>query len=168
MPKKSLAMLLVKIVLLGLVSVPPLFLLVEDSPRLFLSPHNAWLGPTLLVLLGSGFALSVVLLLRTIPLGYCLWAQAVVSFQVFTSYYGFLRREDSFRRYPDPETLGSGVPTASWSGILSVVLIGLAIAYLPVAVRVLVRRLKARKVTGCGDVHGAPLRSGAGKQPEAQ
>jgi hypothetical protein len=92
----------------------------------------------------------------------------VVSFQVFTSYYGFLRSEDSFRRYPDPEALGSGVPTASWNGILTVVLIGLAIAYLPVAVRVLVRRLKARKVERCDDAHGVPLLYGAGKQSEVK
>lgn len=131
--------------LLIALSALPATLLIGETPRLPLSPQNAWLKPAMLAVLGGGLAVSLVLLLRGIPLAYPLWAHTVLSYFVFAAYYGFLRREDSFRCCRDPDDRMLEAPMAAWEGILALTLIALAIGYLPLVVRALARRTKARK-----------------------
>lgn len=133
--------------LLVLVSLPPLELLRTDLPRLYPSPQNAWFGPVLLMLLGGFAAASVILLLRGISLAYCAWAQSVISVLVFFTWYGFLRREDSFRHFqnfPDPDEIDRVAPMATWSGVLLLALAGVIIGFLPLALRAVLRWRKAR------------------------
>lgn len=134
--------LLAGLMMLGLVSASPLGLLLWSGPRMYPAPENSWITLAYLFLLGGGFGISAILLMRRVHLGYCVWAQAVLSFMIFIAYYGFLRREDSFRRYPDPEALERIAPAASWSGVLLLALSAIALGWLPLALKVLLRRLR--------------------------
>lgn len=142
---KDLIKRLAGLLLLGLVSAAPLGLLLLSEPRMYLSPENSWLTLAYLLLLGGGFGICAILLLRQVHLGYCVWAQAVLSFMIFVAYYGFLRREDSFRRYPDPEALERMAPMASWSGVLLLTLGAIALGLLPLGLKVLLRRFRRHK-----------------------
>lgn len=122
---------------LGLVSAFPLSLLLRSGPRMYPAPENSWLAVAYLILLGGGFSIAAILVIRRVHLAYCVWAQAVLSFMIFVAYYGFLRREDSFRHYPDPDALERIAPAASWSDVMLVALSAIALGLFPLALKLL-------------------------------
>jgi len=151
MTRKGAVNLIVGLVLSGVVSVVPVNLLLYEANRQLFSPHNAWLWLALLFLLAIGCAASLLLLLRTIHWAYCVWAQTVLSALVSLFYLGLMRREDSFRRYPDPDAYDQTAPTASVTGVLLLVLLWLVIGFMPLALSALIRWIRARKrVSGIG------------------
>lgn len=141
------------ILLLLALSALPGSLLIGETTRLLLSAENAWLRLAWLFVLGGGLAATVVLLRRRIPMGYLLWAQGVLSLAAFGAYYGFLRREDSFRCCRNPDDPDFLAPAASWEGVAGLTLVALALGYLPLALRAVLLRVRAR---GSGSGNGGP------------
>lgn len=116
-------------------------LIVWGDARSF-SPQNTWLQPALLILLACGLVASTIALTRKVHWGYCAWSQTVLSFLVLQMYIGWIRRENNFRVYKGED--GSPFPIASFPGLLRLVLLWLAVALFPVAVKAAVRWIRAR------------------------
>ena len=139
---------LVGLVLISVVSIPTLTIVHADMDQPAFGPNfapaNAWLWLGFQLLIAFGFVLATLGLVRRIHWGYCVWSQAVLSLVILLAYIGWMRREDDYRRWPDPDDF-SGPPEATWTGFLWLGLFWLVPGLLPLALRTLNRYLKARK-----------------------
>jgi len=125
--------------LISAVSIPVALFVFGDAGNF--SPPNAWLQLALLLWLACGFGASTIGLTRKVHWGYCAWSQIVLSFLVLLIYIGWVRRESDYRQLPNPDD--SAIPIASFTGLLWFVVIWLAAALLPVAIRTAARWIRA-------------------------
>ena len=138
--------LFIGLVLTSMISVPILALLSAEFQRPAFAPDNAWLWIALLCLIPLGFAISLIGLRRRIHCGYFIWSQLIASILVSSIYIGWYRRElDYVIMGPDPDAFDQSPPSATLSGFLILLLAWLAIGFLPLAIRSLVLRIRARK-----------------------
>lgn len=139
---------LVGLLLISVVSIPTLTIICADMDQPTFGPNfapaNAWLWLAFQLLIVFGFGLATFGLIHRIHWGYCVWSQAVLSFLVLLAYLGWMRREDDYRRWPDPDDL-SGPPEATWTGLLWLGLFWLVAGLLPLALRTISRYRETRK-----------------------
>ena len=138
--------LLAGIVTTGLISAIAFGLLLNEYQRPVFSPENAWLWISMASLIPLGFIIALVGMLRRTGCGYFIWSQLVLSFLVSSIYIGWYRRElDYVKMGPDPDALDQGPPSATLSGFMFLLLAWLLIGFMPLAIRQLLRRYRARK-----------------------
>jgi hypothetical protein len=111
-----------------------------------LLPVNAWLGTALLLLLLGGLLIALFGLLRRVHWIYFLWSQLTLSFWVFIIYLGRSRADREYADYiGDPDAPLEGPPEVLWYRFVFLILVGLVVGFLPLILRYLWRRYKARK-----------------------
>jgi hypothetical protein len=138
--------LLVGIVTTGLISVIAAGLLLNEYQRPVFAPDNAWLWLSLLLLIPFGFIIGLVGMLRRTGCGYFIWSQLVLAFLVSSIYIGWYRRElDYVKMGPDPDALDQGPPIATLSGFMFLLLAWVLIGFMPMVLRHLLRRYRAKK-----------------------
>jgi hypothetical protein len=134
----------VGLLLICLVSLPTLLTMIGNHRNSTFIPGNHWLWWAFLVVLACGYTLSVTALLRHVQWGYCVWFQTVISFMVLITYIGWWRREMDFIQGPHDPEISLAPPEALWSAYLVILLITLAVGLLPLAIRFMVRRARAK------------------------
>lgn len=145
--KKNLSNLLIGSVLTILVSLPTFeFVFLDDAKQPSFLPVNAWLWPTLLILLVCGLLVALFGLMRKVHWGYFLWSQTTLSFLVFIIYLGRSRADREYANYSaDPDAPFQGPPEVLWYRFAFLVLVWLVVGFLPLALRYLWKWHKARR-----------------------
>ena len=145
--KKNLINLIIGLVLTSLVTFPTFdFMYYSNSKQPSFLPVNAWLWPTLLILLLSGLLIALFGLLRKVHWGYFLWSQLTLSFWVFLLYLGRSRADRDFPNFRgDDDAPLEGPPEVLWYRFAFLVLVWGVVGFLPLALRYLWKRYKLRR-----------------------
>ena len=135
-----------------LISIPPLGLLSNELRRPVFYPDNTWLWIALLGLVPLGIAVAAIGLSRRIRCFYFIWSQLVLSVIVSVAYVGWYRRVlDYANMGPDPEALDQGPPCATAAGFMILLFTWLAVGLAPLAIRGLIRWIRARRSPAMAD-----------------
>jgi hypothetical protein len=155
--KKNRFNLLVGLVLITLVTLPTFVIVMSDASQPTFLPVNAWLWPTLLFVLLGGWFVALFGLMRQVHWGHFLWSQTTLSFLVLVIYVGRSRTDRVYARFgPDPDAFVQGPPEADWSRVLLLFIVWMIVGFLPLVLRSLWKRYKAR--------HSSSNEGGAGVQ----